>query len=204
MAEKEVRQEISPELAANRQRRRFVFEQLFMCQFYQAEEIPRQLDNLAEDTDLLEIPLYRERFLAYVSEDNPAYSQESIKAETLLKQPIWIMRDGLGQLDLDELNREGFTYERFYEGGRVGTLIQVVNNVGGITIVPETHTNLIMYSHQRCLRPIVDPVPSRAISLIIRRDYIHEAMLNAVVDAIKWIIPGVMLENGIRGSHLKL
>ena len=156
------------------------------------------------DTDLLEIPLYRERFLAYVSEDNPAYSQESIKAETLLKQPIWIMRDGLGQLDLDELNREGFTYERFYEGGRVGTLIQVVNNVGGITIVPETHTNLIMYSHQRCLRPIVDPVPSRAISLIIRRDYIHEAMLNAVVDAIKRIIPGVMLENGIRGSHLKL
>ena len=157
-----------------------------------------------QDTDLLEIPLYRERFLAYVSEDNPAYSQESIKAETLLKQPIWIMRDGLGQLDLDELNREGFTYERFYEGGRVGTLIQVVNNVGGITIVPETHTNLIMYSHQRCLRPIVDPVPSRAISLIIRRDYIHEAMLNAVVDAIKRIIPGVMLENGIRGSHLKL
>lgn len=54
MAEKEVRQEISPELAANRQRRRFVFEQLFMCQFYEAEEIPRQLDNLAEDTDLLE------------------------------------------------------------------------------------------------------------------------------------------------------
>ena len=157
-----------------------------------------------QDTDLLEIPLYRERFLAYVSEDNPAYSQESIKAETLLKQPIWIMRDGLGQLDLDELNREGFTYERFYEGGRVGTLIQVVNNVGGITIVPETHTNLIMYSHQRCLRPIVDPVPSRTISLIIRRDYIHEAMLNAVVDAIKRIIPGVMLENGIRGSHLKL
>ena len=157
-----------------------------------------------QDMDLLEIPLYHERFLAYVSEDNPAYSQESIKAEMLLKQPIWIMRDGLGQLDLDKLKREDFTYARFYEGGRVGTLIQVVNNVGGITIVPETHTNLIMYSHQRCLRPIVDPVPSRTISLIIRRDYIHEAMLNAVVDAIKRIIPGVMLENGIRGSHLKL
>ena len=156
------------------------------------------------DTDLLEIPLYRERFLAYVSEDNPAYSQESIKAETLLRQPIWIMRDGLGQHDLAELNREGFTYERFYEGGRVGTLIQVVNNVGGITIVPETHTNLIMYSHQKCLRPIVDPIPSRTISLIVRRDYIHEAMLNAVVDAIKRIIPGAMLENGVRGSHLKL
>ena len=54
MAEKEVRQDVSPEVAANRQRRRFVFEQLFMCQFYEAEEIPRQLDNLTENEYLLE------------------------------------------------------------------------------------------------------------------------------------------------------
>jgi len=157
-----------------------------------------------QDTDLLEIPLYRERFFAYVSPDNPAYSQESIKEETLLRQPIWIMHDGLGRQSLAELSREGFTYERYYEGGRVGTLIQVVNNVGGLTIVPETHKDLIMYSHQKCIRPIVDPVPSRTISLVVRRDYIHEAMLNIVIDAIKHIIPGELLENSIRNGHLKL
>jgi len=157
-----------------------------------------------QDMDLLEIPLYRERFFAYVSPDNPAYSQESIKEETLLRQPIWIMHDGLGRQSLAELSREGFTYERYYEGGRVGTLIQVVNNVGGLTIVPETHKDLIMYSHQKCIRPIVDPVPSRTISLVVRRDYIHEAMLNIVIDAIKHIIPGELLENSIRNGHLKL
>ena len=157
------------------------------------------------DTDLLEIPLYHERFLAYVSPQNPAYSQESIRYDSVFSQPVWIIRDGLRLLDPAELEKgEKVTYERFFEGGRVGTLIQVVNDNGGMTIIPETHSNLIMLSQQTCLRPIVDPVPSRTISLVVRADYIHEAMLNAVVDAVKRIIPGYMLDNVIRKGHLTL
>jgi LysR family hydrogen peroxide-inducible transcriptional activator len=156
------------------------------------------------DADLLEIPLYHESFLAYVSADNPAFAQESIRMDTLLKQPVWIIRDGLRLMDPAEMKEGKITYERFFEGGRVGILIQIVNDNGGITIVPETHTNLIMYSQQNCLRPIIDPVPRRTISLVVRSDYIHEAKLNAVVDAVKHIIPGTLLENVIRKGRLKL
>ena len=157
------------------------------------------------EADLLEIPLYHERFLAYVSPGNPAYAQDCIRYETIFNQPVWIIRDGLRQWDPTELGRgEKVTYERFFEGGRVGTLIQVVNDNGGMTIIPETHSNLIMFSQQQCLRPIVDPVPSRTITLVVRADYIHEAMLNAVVDAVKRIIPGVLLDNMIRKGHLTL
>lgn len=156
------------------------------------------------EPDLLEIPLYHERFLAYVSPDNPAYAQENIRTETLLKQPIWIIRDGLRQQDPSDMTEGNFTFERFFEGGRVGILIQVVNNNGGITIVPETHSNFILYCQQGCLRPIVDPVPERTISLVIRTDYIHEAMLNAVVDAVRNIIPGTMLDGVIKKGRLSL
>ena len=86
----------------------------------------------------------------------------------------------------------------------MGTLIQVVNDNGGITIVPETHTDLIMYSQQECLRPIVDPVPSRTISLVVRSDFIHEAKLNAVVDAVRRIIPFTLLEATVRKGNLRL
>lgn len=102
------------------------------------------------------------------------------------------------------MQKKGFTYEHFFEGGRVGILIQVVNDNGGITIIPETHSGFLTSSLRACLRPIVDPVPSRTISLAIRNDYIHEARLNAVVDAVKRIIPGRMLDNVIRKGRLRL
>ena len=162
------------------------------------------LTGLVSDPDLLEIPLYHERFLAYVSPDNPAYAQENIRMETILGQPVWIIRDGLRQLDPAEMKAGEISYDRFFEGGRVGILIQVVNNNGGITIVPETHSNFILYSQQGCLRPIVDPVPERTISLVIRADYIHEAKLNAVVDAVRNIIPGAMLDGVIKKGRLSL
>ena len=157
-----------------------------------------------EEPGLLEIPLYHERFLAYVSPDNPAYAQESIRSQTLRDQPIWIIRDGLRQLYPRDVEKGSFTFNRFFEGGRVGILIQVVNDNGGITIIPETQSGFILYSQQHCLRPIVDPVPGRTISLVIRSDFIHEAKLNAVVDAIKQIIPGEMLDNVLRKGHLTL
>ncbi len=157
-----------------------------------------------QDPDLLEIPLYHERFLAYVSPQNPAYLQESIKMETLFEQPIWIIRDGLRLMNPGDFKEGEISYDRLFEGGRVGILIQVVNDNGGITIIPETHTDLILYSQQGCLRPITDPVPSRTISLVVRNDYIHEAKLNVVVDAVKRIIPGVLLDSVIRKQRLNL
>lgn len=157
-----------------------------------------------QEPDLLEIPLYHEDFLAYVSRSNPAYAQESIQVHSLLGQSVWIIRGGLRQLIPSDLKDGRFTYEQFFEGGRVGTLIQVVNDNGGITIVPQTHANLIMYSQQDCLRPIVDPVPSRTLSLVIRKDYIHEAKVNAVVDAVKTAIPGSLLEAPVRKGMIRL
>ena len=156
------------------------------------------------DPDFLEIPLYHERFLAYVSPGNPAYALESITTECLFRQNVWIIKDGLRQLAPEELKDNKFTYERFFEGGRVGILIQVVNDIGGLTIIPETHSRLILYSQQHCLRPIVDPVPSRTISLAIRSDYIHEARLNAVADAVRHIIPVDMQDAVLRKGHLVL
>ena len=157
-----------------------------------------------DDPDFLEIPLYHERFVAYVSPENPAYALDSIKTESLFRQPIWIIRDGLQQLVPGAFPEKEFTYDRFFEGGRVGILIQVVNDNGGITVIPETHTDLIMYSQQRCIRPIVDPVPGRTVSLAIRSDYIHEAKLNAVADAVRHIIPGALLAPILRRGRLRL
>jgi len=156
------------------------------------------------DPELLEIPLYSERFFAFISQNDPLYTAGEIKAKALRDRPIWIMRNGVRLIDNFERQEGESTYEHYFEGGRVGTLMQIVNENGGLTIIPETHIKLTLYSWHEKIRPIVDPEPRRTISLAIRKDYIHEAQLNVVVRAIKSIIPGVMLENTIRKEYIKL
>ena len=48
----------------------------------------------------------------------------------------------------------------------------------------------------------VTPVPGQTISMIIRSDYIHEAKLNAVVEAIRRIIPANLLEGPVRIGNI--
>lgn len=157
------------------------------------------------DPDLMEIPLFHEKFLAYVSPDNPLYKNESLESGTLLNHPVWIMKDGLRQFDRSMLAEgERFSYDRMYEGGRAGTLIYIVNEMGGMTIIPELHRNLILYSMQENLRPIVNPEVSRKISLVIRKDYVHERMLNIVIEAVRKTIPLENQEDIIKKGNLSL
>lgn len=159
------------------------------------------------DPQLLEIPLYTECFYAYVSADDPAARKEDLRADYLLNRPVWIMRNGLRLYDFSlrgNVRDVPVYYEEYFEGGRVGTLIQIVEDNGGLTIIPQTHVKLIPDELQARLRPITDPAPRRTIVLAVRRDYIHEAMLNLVIRAVKSIIPGPMLENIVRSDYIKL
>lgn len=157
------------------------------------------------DPDLLEIPLFHEKFLAYVSPEYPLYKKQALESTKLLNHPIWIMKDGLRQFDKSMLAEgERFSYDKMYEGGRAGTLIFIVNEMGGMTILPELHRSLILYSMQENLRPIVNPEVSRTISLVIRKDYVHERMLDIFIEAVKNTIPLENQEDIIKGAPLKL
>lgn len=163
------------------------------------------LTSPINDPDLLEIPLYHERFFAYVSPEDAMMQQDSIERDHVLDHPVWIMRDGVRLFDRSMLEPgEAFTYEKMYEGGRVGILIQITNENGGITIVPETHINLLTEPMRACLKPIVNPEPKRTICLAFRKDYIHEQIMNIVVKSIKTIIPYELWDDMIRAEHLRL
>ena len=163
------------------------------------------LSSPTGDPELLEIPLWTERYFAYVSEKDPAYACETIQARSLIGRPVWIMKGGVQLLDTTSLpESESVNYEHYFEGGRVGTLIQIVNDSGGLTMIPETHIDLILFSMHKNLRPIVNPELKRTICLTIRKDYIHESLLNVVIQAVKTIIPGTLLAPEVRKDYLRL
>ena len=176
-----------------------------MSQLHRAEIDMGIVASPVDDPEMLEIPLYHEAFLAYVSPQEPVYQAESIPRSEVLDHPLWVIRDGVRLLDRSKMHPgESFHYDTQYEGGRVGMLIQIINENGGMAIIPETHVGLILRSQQANVRPIVDPVPSRTVSLVIRRDFVHERMLNIVVDAVRTVIPPHLLEPVIQSGELKL
>lgn len=156
------------------------------------------------DDSFLEVPLYHERFFAYASPKED-YSGDVIERDFLADKRIWIMRDGVQLYDRSMLKTgEPFNYDRMYEGGRVGTLIKIADEIGGYTIVPELHIPLIQESRRNSLRPIVNPEVSRKIILVIRRDYVHERMMNAVIEAVKSVVPPRFYENIIKSDYVRL
>ena len=157
------------------------------------------------DPDLLEVPLYHERFFAYVSPDDPWAELESIERTHLLEHRVWTMKDGVRLFDRSKVrSEEEITYDKLYEGGRVGILIQIANENGGLTVVPESHLHLLPESERNCIKPIVNPEPERTIGLAFRKDYVHERMMNVVVKAIKTLVPAEMIDGMIRTDYLRL
>jgi LysR family hydrogen peroxide-inducible transcriptional activator len=162
------------------------------------------LASPVEDKDLLELPLFHERFFAYIPQGTDT-APAAIKLSELRNYPLWVMRDGVRLIDKNSVTtKEKYTYEELYEGGRVGILIQIANENGGITIVPETHIRFLTEEMKSHLRPVVDPVPHRVISLVIRKDYIHEKLMNIMVKAVKSCVPGELHEHAVRAEYIKL
>lgn len=156
------------------------------------------------DPNLLTIPLFHEKFFAY-ADKGQKNNGGTITIEALRRGKVWVMKDGL-QL-FDESMSEGdstFSYDRFYEGSRVGILVQMVNENGGMTIIPQTHINLIRPGDMDNILEIVDSELKRTIVIAIRRDYIHEGMLNAVLHAVRAIIPNELLDDLVKAGDLAI
>lgn len=158
-----------------------------------------------DDKDILELPLYHERFFAYIADEDILDKNEAIRRDHLPDYPLWVMKDGIRLLEKKDIAyRSKDAYEEMYEGGRVGILIQIANENGGMAILPETHLKLLSDNALKRLRPVVAPEISRVICLAMRKDYIHEKMMNIFVKAVKSCISPELYELAIKTDYLKL
>lgn len=154
---------------------------------------------------LLEIPLYRERFFAYVSPRDPLYAQETVNYSSMPRERFWALRNEVcfrRQLtystDIESLRSS------YYEAGNIATLLHIINENTGFTAIPELHLPMLRPEHLAHVRPLVNPVPERVVSLFVRDDYVHEGLLNVVADGIKGIIPEQMLDERLAKYPIRL
>ena len=67
-----------------------------------------------------------------------------------------------------------------YESGSIETLIQLVDEQGGLTIVPALAVERLAAKQKTQLRSFAPPTPVREVSLISNKHYARKGVLNAV------------------------
>lgn len=164
-----------------------------------------------KDDALLEIPLYNEKFVAYVSPADPLFQEEEICYQTLPRERLWALQDEIcfqHQVDIPEFangtNSAADDTLSSYESGSLVTLLLLVDELGGFTVLPELHIPHLTSFRKKRIRPLTAPVPTRTVSLFVRRDYVRESMVNVVADAIKTIIPAHMLDERLTKFRIRL
>lgn len=154
---------------------------------------------------VLEMPLYTERFYVYLAESCwrklPVFKPENLEHENM-----WIMKEA------QCLRDSAFSFckargkgHHIYEAGSIETLIRIVDENGGYTIIPEMHLPFLTEKQAGNVREIQgDYLSQRRISLYIKDDYIRQRMLNTVADTLKRFVPARMMSEGIVKYGIKL
>jgi len=156
-------------------------------------------------TGVLEIPLYTERFYVYLSESCwrklPVFKPENLEDENM-----WIMKEA------QCLRESAFSFcksrskgHHIYEAGSIETLVRIVDENGGYTIIPEMHLPFLTDKQRENVRRIDGNYLSmRRISLYIKEDYIRQRMLNTITDTLKEFMPQGMMNEGIIKYGIRL
>lgn len=163
------------------------------------------LSTPLDDPKILEVPLYYEKFVAYISPTEPIYERSELSATDMPLDKLWVLEEGhCLRNQVFNFCHEKPLQSSTYEAGSIGTLVKIVDVNGGYTVIPELHIELLTEEQKKNLREIVKPEATREISVVIRHDFVREGILNAVAECIKEIIPSHMLDARLKKFAIRL
>lgn len=163
------------------------------------------LSTPLDDPKILEVPLYYEKFVAYVSPDHPLFPGDEIASKDMPTDNLWVLEEGhCLRSQVFNFCNQAVHQSSVYEAGSIDTLVKIVDYNGGYTVIPELHINLLSDVQKRNLKKLTEPEAIREIALVIRHDYVKEGLVNAVADSIKKIIPQHMLDSRLKKFAIKL
>lgn len=173
------------------------------------DEILERLKNGSIDMAVLATPLleevleervlFYEQFVAYVSENEPEFSLKNIEPTQIPTRKLWLLDEGhcariqvLNICAIKDLEREKPIQ---YSTGNIETLKRLVEENGGLTIVPELAVRGMGEEQFDRVRYFKSPVPVRQVGLVCSKSYPRKSLLSKVESILKEVVPKEMLKN---------
>ena len=138
--------------------------------------------------DFVKHPLYSERFLAYVSEQDPLFAKDRIKVTDLTDEYLWLLDEG--HCFRDQLVKfcslqSAARSKKAYTLGSIETFMRIVEHGKGVTFIPELALTQLNENQLRLVRHFILPEPRREIIMIPRPDFIRNKLLNVIIERIR-------------------
>lgn len=159
---------------------------------------------------IAEHPIYYERFYAYVSpRETSLYAKKELEEDDININRLWLLEEVhcfRGQiLRICNMRKRKSSHSLFsYEAGSINTLINIVDNNSGLTIIPEMAIDELTEKQKRNVRPLKGISPVREVSLVTRREFLRERVLDIIISEIKEGVPQALLNPELKKQIIDL
>ena len=147
--------------------------------------------------DLVEYPIYYEKFYAYVHPTDSLHKEKKIDINAINIDNVWLLESVncfRGQIERLCRKEEDFKEHQQvrYQARSINTLINVVDLNSGITVIPEMAAMSLNEEQQGNLREFKGLTAVREVSLVVSKEYIRRNMLNKILEIISDTVPNSM------------
>ncbi|MDR1198447.1 MAG: LysR family transcriptional regulator [Prevotellaceae bacterium] len=148
--------------------------------------------------ELVEYPVYYEKFYAYVSPLDAAYKKRKIDLNKIDINNVWLLENEhclRGQIEHLCTRKHKSASKKTpirYESGSIETLINVVDCNPGMTIIPEMHAMALSEDRQDNLREFDNLTAVREVCMVVSKEYVRKTMLKIILDVIRNSVPESM------------
>jgi len=152
------------------------------------------LSTPLHESNLIEIPVFYENFVAYVSKNSKLHKKKNISPEDIDVEELWVLDEGhcMREQVLNICQRRKSTkgFQHFeYNTGSVDTLKRMVDQNSGATILPELALDDLSEKQLDRIRYFRSPEPAREVSIVIQRNFLKRRMIEALKNEILHFIP---------------
>lgn len=156
------------------------------------------------DEDIEENILYYETLMIYgIMEKDTKY----IMPEEIKNQKLWLLeedhclRNQMMQLCSLKSN-ESMPKNLTFEAHSFETLLNLVDNFGGLTLIPELYYQTLPDNRKEKVRFFQSPIPVREVSLVFFRPFAKHRIIHALTNEIKQIVNQDLISNKYKKSEL--
>lgn len=144
------------------------------------------------EASLLERPVYYENFVSYLSEDHLLFKKKTLNITDLDIEDLWLLNEGhcmRNQVLQICKYKKSQDQNLEYNTGSIETLIRMVDQNKGLTILPELSIQDFTGEQLDKVRYFKSPEPSREISIVTHNNFIKKRTIDALEEEILNSVP---------------